>query len=295
MKKKISEFLSLVLVLSLFAFPAPKASKAFTSKKKITLIESETIKIEKLVDGNGFTYAKSSNKKIVSVKKTYDLVTLTARKKGKATITIKTKNKTTYKYTVTVKKKDITWKAFKPNNTLEETTNRYRGNVLFELQNKIGLYATAAKVEFKVFGVSGAVLFDGSQEVLDILPNAKIHVYASAMNLTEKVASAKITNITLLNRENTMDYKYIDKTNSISVEEMVKDDYGIRFRLKNTLNEPINGTADVIFYGDDAATQPIGMNTINLYTIADGTNNVSVAPPSGCKTYKVFKRAYISK
>ena len=113
------------------------------------------------------------------------------------------------------------------------------------------------------------------------------------MDLLEKIKSAKITKITPLNREHTINYKYLNKSSSMDITEVSKDDYSITLKLNNKLSESITGVADVVFYADDAAKQPIGMNPINLYTNSGSTNTLSVAPIKGYKTYKIFKRAYV--
>ena len=165
MKKTISIILSMSLALAMFFIMPISVSKAFTVTKRITLMAGESYKVEQTVEGNTFKAAKSSKKSIAVVKRTDDLVTITAKKKGKATITIKTKNKTTYKYVVSVKKKDIRWTASTPHNVLDETTNRYNSSIMFEIVNKTGIYASAAKVEYIVYGTSGKELFKGSQEI----------------------------------------------------------------------------------------------------------------------------------
>ena len=295
MKKALSLVLSFALVLGLSIGFTSKPSEAFMSKKKITLIAGETYKIEPSTANNIFTYAKSSAKKVATVKKTKRSITITAKKKGKTTVTIKTKEKVNYKYIVTVVKKNITWKAMTPYNTISETTGLNDSSVMFEIVNKIGFFIPTVKIDFEVYGASGALLFNGTQQIEEVLPNKKLHMVASALNLNEPVKTAKITRIEFIDRFKTMGYKYLDKSDSITITETARDGDNITLYLKNDLSEPIQGVADIVFYADAAAQKPISYSKISLYTNAKGTNYLTIPPAKGYQTYKIFKRAYIIK
>ena len=103
MKRCLSVFLSFFFGLALCLTAVSKPSKAFTVKKKITLIVGESFDISEQPVGNTFKSIASSNKRVAVVKKTDDLVTITAKKNGESVVTLKTKDKTTYKFTVIVK------------------------------------------------------------------------------------------------------------------------------------------------------------------------------------------------
>ena len=296
MKKNIAITLILTLLLSsAIISPNIKKSKALSSTTKLTMISGEKKEITPLIESNPFKSAKSSNKKIVSVKKTANLVTITAKKKGKATITIKPKVGSSIIYIITVKKRNFTWKAFTPNNVKEDKTGKYNSNVMFEISNKTGVYVKEASVKYKVYGTSGKIIASGTATVEDLVPSTQVHFFAATTLSDEKIKSAKVTKITLLKRDDTMLFKYTNRNKSITVSEKEKAVGSITFNLINSLNESVNGVADVVYYKDTSCKKPIGLSSLSLYSNASSSNTISTNTIAGYKAYKVFKRTYTSK
>lgn len=98
MKKRIiSMFMVLVVIAASFNFDAAAAKSPELNETKITMEKGETFKLKVSNAGKKITW-KSSDSKVVSVKNGK----LTAKKKGKATISAKTSGKT-LKCKVTVK------------------------------------------------------------------------------------------------------------------------------------------------------------------------------------------------
>lgn len=99
--KGFSLFLCIVLIVSAMGSPVYAAEKVRLNKTSVTLSVGESVTLK--INGISIKSAKSSNKKVASVNSKGKV---TAKKKGKATITVTGKNKKKYKCKVTVKKRD---------------------------------------------------------------------------------------------------------------------------------------------------------------------------------------------
>ncbi len=298
LSKRVLSFLLILSVTGLtFCFSGSNMAMAGTTHTlKKNLYVGEKFILKPVVASNTFKSVKTSNKKVVTVKKnSKKKITITAKKKGKATITVKTKQNITYKYKITVIKKSTEWKAFTPYNLLDSDTNLYSSYVMFEIKNTSGVFANSCEAYYSLYSASGDVISTGSY-IPENLPSGKsVHFFAAASSLKEKVKKGVITKLKLIQDENASKYKYTDRSSAVKITEISMDDYSIKLNIKNTLSEAVQGVGEVVYYRDKDYKYPIGMSTINLYTNANGSNTVSVAPIPGMVNYKIFKRAYTSK
>lgn len=290
MKKILSLGLVFVLALGLCATFGKKAEAASTVK--ITLIAGEKYTITPIIETNTFKSVKTSKKKVATVKKTKSLVTITAKKAGKSTITVKSKSSTT-KYIVTVKAKRFDSKAYTPSNTYNELGKCYSSSVLLEVTNKTGVYLSGVQVSYAIYGTSGKKLTTGSKQLEELVPGAKLHIFYKSDNFTEAIKTAKVTKVTLMERDYKL--KYTDRSSKVTVSEASMDAYILKLNIANSLSIPVNGKADVVFFSDTACKRPIGLSTISIYTNADSTGVFPLSVVDGTKAYKVYKRAWTSK
>ncbi len=270
-----------------------KITAAHIMKK--TLFKGEKLTFNSPTKTNSIKSAKSSNKKVATVKKHKYKVLITAKKKGTATITIKTKFKITYKYKITVKNKAYTCTAYNPYNIKNEDNNLYEGRVLFGIKNTSGIYASSADISYTMYGVSGQVVGNGTYNLKVLVPGATSHFIGSASSLSEKVKYGKITKVKYNYDNFSTGYTYTLQNKNVEIKENNKENNKVQFNIKNNMNQPVLGECDVIFYSDGDKKNPIDLATFSLATGSQASNVISVLAPEKYSTYSLVKRAYTYK
>ena len=140
-KRVLSVFLALAMIVTILP---PVTAQAATKTEKMTLYKGEIVK--NYVYGT-LKSVSSSKKAVATVKKDSGNAVITAKKPGKATISIKT-NRGTFKYAVTVKKLDVTA-------TLSDMGN---GNMLLTVKNNTKQTFTYVSVDYVIKNDQGETI-----------------------------------------------------------------------------------------------------------------------------------------
>lgn len=279
MKKLLCACLALAMLITVI--PPVTATQAATKTEKMTLYKGEAVNVYPL----GTLKSVSSNKKAVaSVKKDGNKAVITAKKAGKATISLKT-NRGTLKYAVTVKKLDITA-------TLSDMGNGY---MLLKVKNNTKQTFTYVNIDYTIKNDQGETIKTDTRMVSSVVAGKTVYdyVYYDSYNYTvdETLCSAKAVSDT-----RSLDAKYKNVASSIktSIDEdtSTEDTIKLTFKSKNTQKK---NTAYVEHYVliYNSMDQVIGLKTVSFYLKAGkldtGNTKIDTSRYSYYKDYAYYK------
>ena len=184
-KRVLSVFLALAMIVTILP---PVTAQAATKTEKMTLYKGEIVK--NYVYGT-LKSVSSSKKAVATVKKDSGNAVITAKKPGKATISIKT-NRGTFKYAVTVKKLDVTA-------TLSDMGN---GNMLLTVKNNTKQTFTYVSVDYVIKNDQGETVKTDTSQRLTVLAHQKFLRLGRQLpvNILNAVSCLKLANIKNLTR-----------------------------------------------------------------------------------------------
>lgn len=289
MKKTLKKLVCCMLAAALFATLLP-ALPAQAATKSVTLYVGEQIYF---TDYGTVSKASSSNSKVVKAAKDKENnrhTNLTAKKAGKATVTIKTSYGTT-KLKITVKKLNFTAKVLSVAN----------GYVTFSVKNNTAQTFDKLLVDYTFKDAQGEIVKQDSEVVHRSVAKKtayeSIYVGSSQGELLDPDAcTVKVTAVE-------HDPSYVYKDVSSKVKATVKDEQdngnNISFSIttKNTTNERVLGYNYILIY--DAADALIGVDKMTLYLDKKATNTstngyISKYTYPTYDHYKIVTQAYYS-
>lgn len=262
-KRVLSVFLALAMIVTILP---PVTAQAATKTEKMTLYKGEIVK--NYVYGT-LKSVSSSKKAVATVKKDSGNAVITAKKPGKATISIKT-NRGTFKYAVTVKKLDVTA-------TLSDMGN---GNMLLTVKNNTKQTFTYVSVDYVIKNDQGETIKTDTKLVDDVVAGKTVYdyVYYDSYHYTidETLCSAKV-----VGDDRSLIAKYKNVTSSIKTtideDTSAADTIKLTIKSKNTLKkEAAYVDHYVLIY--NSMDQVIGLKTVSFYLKAGklDTNSTSI-------------------
>lgn len=240
MNKLTKRILSLCLALAMIVTILPQVATTQAAKtKSVVLYKGEVVE----VSDNFYSTVKSvssSKKAVVAAKKdskrNYKAI-LTAKKSGKSTVTLKTKNGT-FKYAVTVKNYDFTV-------SFKNIGNDY---LLMSVKNNTKTTFDDLQLTYTLCNSAGEVIEKKEKIVSDLLPGKKsyekISVYGMDVDPSQCTAKAKASSRSL-------DAKYTNLNSKIKFttsEEKSGDYTEISVKMKNNSKKSARGTVFVFVY-----------------------------------------------
>ena len=236
MKKLLCACLALAMLITIIP---PVTAQAAKTKSVVLQYKGEVVE----VSDNFYSTVKSvssSKKAVVAAKKdskrNYKAI-LTAKKAGKSTVTLKTKNGT-FKYAVTVKNYDFTV-------SFKNIGNDY---LLMSVKNNTKTTFDDLQLTYTLCNSAGDVIEKKEKNVSDLLPGKKsyekISVYGMDVDPSQCTAKAKASSRSL-------DAKYTNLNSKIKFttsEEKSGDDTEISVKMKNNSKKSARGTVFVFVY-----------------------------------------------
>lgn len=262
-KRVLSVFLAVAMIVTILP---PVTAQAATKTEKMTLYKGEIVK--NYVYGT-LKSVSSSKKAVATVKKDSGNAVITAKKPGKATISIKT-NRGTFKYAVTVKKLDVTA-------TLSDMGN---GNMLLTVKNNTKQTFTYVSVDYVIKNDQGETVKTDTKLVDDVVAGKTVYdyVYYDSYHYTvdETLCSAKV-----VGDDRSLIAKYKNVTSSIKTtideDTSAADTIKLTIKSKNTQKkEAAYVDHYVLIY--NSMDQVIGLKTVSFYLKAGklDTNSTSI-------------------
>ena len=239
MNKLTKRILSVFLAVAMIVTILPPVTAQAAKTKSVVLYKGEVVE----VSDNFYSTVKSvsSNKKAdVAAKKdsirNYKAI-LTAKKAGKSTVTLKTKNGT-FKYAVTVKNYDFTV-------SFKNIGNDY---LLMSVKNNTKTTFDDLQLTYTLCNSAGEVIEKKEKMVSDLLPGKKsyekISVYGMDVDPSQCTAKAKAS-------RRSLDAKYTNLNSKIKFttsEEKSGDYTEISVKMKNNSKKSARGTVFVFVY-----------------------------------------------
>lgn len=262
-KRVLSVFLAVAMIVTILP---PVTAQAATKTEKMTLYKGEIVK--NYVYGT-LKSVSSSKKAVATVKKDSGNAVITAKKPGKATISIKT-NRGTFKYAVTVKKLDVTA-------TLSDMGN---GNMLLTVKNNTKQTFTYVSVDYVIKNDQGETVKTDTKLVDDVVAGKTVYdyVYYDSYHYTvdETLCSAKVVGD---DRSLTAKYKNVASSIKTTIDEdtSAADTIKLTIKSKNTQKkEAAYVDHYVLIY--NSMDQVIGLKTVSFYLKAGklDTNSTSI-------------------
>mgnify|MGYP004534161167 FL=1 len=254
-KKILAIMLALVCAISVIAVGTPTEVYA---AKTYTLIKGEVMA---LTDYSNVKSVKSSNSKVVAIKKDEDNsknFIISAKKTGTANLTIKTEYGTK-KYAVKVVPNDI---------VVEVKTISTPGNIVYKVTNNTGVTFDSLKVSYTLKDSDGDKLVSDTFNISDLPSKSSAfkEVYYSSYRYTPSVkkcsGKADLKNST----RNPFGKVYTNRANKLTVEvtDKVTDD-GVEFKVKykSSYSDSMYADADIILYDSD--DHIIGIKNTSAY------------------------------
>ena len=255
-KRVLSVFLALAMIVTILP---PVTAQAATKTEKMTLYKGEIVK--NYVYGT-LKSVSSSKKAVATVKKDSGNAVITAKKPGKATISIK--------YAVTVKKLDVTA-------TLSDMGN---GNMLLTVKNNTKQTFTYVSVDYVIKNDQGETVKTDTKLVDDVVAGKTVYdyVYYDSYHYTvdETLCSAKVVGD---DRSLTAKYKNVTSSIKTTIDEdtSAADTIKLTIKSKNTQKkEAAYVDHYVLIY--NSMDQVIGLKTVSFYLKAGklDTNSTSI-------------------
>ena len=285
MKRKHA-LLGLMLAMSLIigmTYGIGDVSEA--ASNSYTILKGEKIQIT--IFGTNVRSASSSKKSVLGVKKTgSNKVNVTAKKAGKATVTVRGTNGASKSYHFTVKNPKYAWAV----EGVYMENNSYK--VTYSVTNKSGVYLSSAKFKYHLFDANGVEIKSDEIIIFRLLPGAKCYYTVSHyMGDGNTLGNATLTSDTYSHE---FHYKYTNVSKKIKVNKVEQNGQNLNFTIKNSTKNSVDGVIDVVFY--DAAGQIVGTGQGSFYM---GSGDVSTrtvyAPVSAWTDYKYTIRAAYGK
>lgn len=274
--------LVMALALGVVGAKAPDAS-ARTTTKSVTLLKGEKYVCSAFI--GRITSASTSKKSVISLKKSSTKVTCTAKKAGKATVTVRMTGGTVYRYKFTVKNVKIQISCVSVHYTTGSVNTT--SDVALEIINKSGVFIPYAKYKVALYDQAGAELETKEYTVSDLVPGAKI--YKVITYYGNPVGGARLVGKVSGSRYNTN--KYYNYSKKVKVSS-TKSGATLQVRMKNTTKKNVSGSADVVFYGADGSIIYVRPCSFYLKSKESTSTNVSLFSDMENATYKIFTRAY---
>lgn len=250
LKRVVTACLALAMAVTLLA---PVTAQAATKTQNVTLYKGEVLK--SYVYGT-IKSVSSSKKSVVSAKKDSGNVEMTAKKTGKATVSIKT-NRGTYKYVVTVKKLDITAKL----------SDMGDGYMLLTVRNNTKQTFTSVAIDYVIKNDQGETVKTDRKVVSDVVAGKTIYakvIYDSrSYTVDETKCSAKAV---ADDRSLTAKYRSVASKINTTIDEDTSeaDTLKLTFKSKNTQKkDTANVEHYVLIY--NAMDQVIELKTVSFY------------------------------
>lgn len=255
-KRILSVFLAVAMIVT---FLPPVTAQAATKTDKLTLYKGEAYEISLLL--GKLKSVSSSKKSVAPVKKVDGKAVITAKKVGKATVTLKT-NRGNYKYVVTVKKFDITAKISDMGN----------GTMLLTIKNNTKQTFTNIDVDYKIVDDQGTTRKTDTKAVSDVVAGKTVYEtvsyesYNYAVDETKCTAKASVYSGFGGGRSASYKYKNVGSSIKTTVDEDTSEADTVKLTIKSkstVKNDSANVTNYVLIY--NSMDQIIGMRKVPFY------------------------------
>lgn len=271
-------YLSIALaVVSAFVFmmaavPGTKAMAA-TQKASYTFYVGQANYFTNFEDVKS---VKSSNSAIVKAKKdsksSYK-TNLTAKKAGKAVVTIKTKRGNTVKLSITVVKPNLSAEIV----SVSEDT----GRVIVKVTNKSKLTYENTRIQYTFKNTDGEEVETSSASAAAILPKsstyAAISYNKSAYNVDKDLSSVSVITKGGYAPDYSPNRKYSNGNSKLAVSEGDEEEGKIPVTFKNTSGSSLYGNVVYVFYNEEGSI--IDITSKYVYVKAKETDTSSLYTP----------------
>ena len=279
MNKVLKRVITACLTLALFVTVlSPVVAEAATKTRSLTLYKGEAIYV---TDYNKVKSVSSSKKSVVSVakdKKNNKNANITAKKTGKATVTVKTAAGT-YKYNITVKKLDVS----------VTMTDMGAGYILLTVKNNTKQTFTGVAVEYSLKDESGSEVAHDVEKLYDVVAGKTAYktLYYSSYSYTPDLTQCSAKAVAA---ERNPSYSYKNQTSNFSVKYELNDGK-IVFTLSNkSKTTAINGKVYALCY--DANDNVIGLVSTSAYLKGGAKDTTSRLVSTGTDHVKIVSSAY---
>ncbi|MCR4715789.1 MAG: hypothetical protein K5656_01280 [Lachnospiraceae bacterium] len=280
--KKLTKvlFAFAVLAFTLSFLPSSANTVSAATKKSVTMFKGEKLSVYTI--GGSIKSVKSSKKKVCSVKKKGSDAIFTAKKAGKATITIKT-TRGSLVYTVTVKKN-----PFKV--TYSGIAN---GNVMVTVQNKSKTGFDSINVSLTYCDSTGSPVTEKTAYVNYVGPKQKAYtqsyVYDNSIDLSKTVV-----NVSSWSRN--LDYTYSNYSKKVN-HKIIKD--GDYYKLRASTNYKGSGFIyvdyDIAFLDAAGNIVRVDNQSVSLYSSKKVDTSYGSKMPEGATSYKILSKRVMLK
>ena len=258
MKHAMKRFVTFCLAVAMIATLLPATvTTAATTKKSITLYKGEAITY---TDYGTVKSVKSSNPKVVKAArdKQYDYyANMTAKKAGKANVSVTTKYGSA-KIAVTVKNAKFTPKF----------VLTHGGNILVSVKNENKDIFDKVEIKYTIKNSDGEVIAQNLENVYDLLAGkvAYANIYVGSSNIEDVDLSQSTVKVTGYERT-WLGYTYKDVSSKVKctpkITEETESSVSYNIVAKNTINQTVEGRVYAMLY--DANDKLIGVGDASLY------------------------------
>jgi hypothetical protein len=254
-KKIFAIVMAFVFVVAVAAVGEPTEVYAATT---YTFVKGEVMSF---TDYSNVKSVKSSNSKVVSVKKDEDnskYFILSAKKTGTAKITIKTEYGTK-NYNIKVVASDF---------TVEVKTIATPGTIIYKVTNNTKVTYDTLRVSYTLKDSDGDELETDSFSVYDLAPGSSAFKEVSYSSYSYTPSVKKCTGkVDLKNSDRSpFNYTYTKRTDKlkVTVTDTVDGDYvNFKVKFKSSYAKSMDAAADIILYDSD--DHIIGIKTVTEY------------------------------
>ncbi|MBE5925362.1 MAG: hypothetical protein E7271_13060 [Lachnospiraceae bacterium] len=281
-KRLIMTFVA-VFAMALALSVTSISAQAATKKKKVTMLTGEKASI--YVIGGKIKSVSSSKKKVCAAKKKGKDCIITAKKAGKAKVTIKTTNGSLV-YTVTVKSN-----PFKVS-----CTPLSADTLLVEVKNSSNVYFESATISNTLCDAAGIPVTTKNCYIYNLGANdtayATIKVYETGIDLTKTMS-------TVPEYSRSIDYKY-SKYNGVQISEPYLEGRYVKERVSTNYSNKrgyVKVAVDIAFYNAAGQIIKVDTDTFSLDNINKVKTSYGNLMPSDAVSYaiiskRVFKKEY---
>jgi hypothetical protein len=265
-KRIITVFLAALVVLCMMPTPQSKV-QAENKTEKVTLFKGETLQSYSF--GGKITKVSSSNKKVAKVKKDSDYKALiTAKKKGKANITIKCQRGTiTYKVTVLDTESSFDF-------SVQQIKSKYNSSIdtIVKVKNKTSQSIRDIKCTYTLKDSTGVELETASMYIYGLASKqcgyGKFTADSSIISQGVDITKTSFT-ITEINRR--LDTKNLKKKETVKEKDFSKDENNKTITLTVSAKNKAKTSANVyiFLFAYDASGNIIGYKHTPLYLQSD--------------------------